>query len=143
MKRSCSAPQNSRMAFRTEPSPNRIIRSRHDSLMVLTKRSAWALRLGERGGSFTDCTPLASKISRNSAVNRGSRSWIKNLLPIRKPSAASLRLRDHRAHPKPSGIPRDAGDLNPPTRQVDEEEHQESRQTLARRGLDGEEIGSH
>src|SRR5215831_8502243 len=37
------------MAFRTEPSPNRIIRSRHDSLMVLTKRSAWALRLGDRG----------------------------------------------------------------------------------------------
>src|SRR5215813_8579169 len=26
--------------------------SKHDSLMVLTKRSAWALRFGERDGSF-------------------------------------------------------------------------------------------
>jgi hypothetical protein len=33
------------------------------------------------------------RISRNSAVNKGSRSWIKYRLPIRKPSAASLRLR--------------------------------------------------
>src|SRR6516225_6429743 len=50
-------------------------------------------RFGERGGSLTDCTPVASKISRNSEVNKGSRSWIKYRFPVRKPSAASLRLR--------------------------------------------------
>src|SRR5215470_15234052 len=47
------------------------------------------------------------------------------------------------AHPEPLAIPRDSSDLNPTTRQVDEEEHQEPRQTLARPGLDGEEIRRH
>ena len=42
---------------------------------------AQAFRFGERGGSFTDCTPVAPKISRNSAVNKGSRSWIKYRFP--------------------------------------------------------------
>ncbi len=51
------------MAFRNEPSPNRIMRSKHDSLIVLTKRSAYAFRFGERGGNFTDFTPLASRVS--------------------------------------------------------------------------------
>src|SRR6516164_2796126 len=43
-------------------------------------------------------------------------------------------------HPKAIRLPRHSGDLDPPTRQVDEKEHQESRQTLARPGLEGEEI---
>src|SRR6516225_7376985 len=34
-------------------------------------------------------------------------------------------------HPKPIRLPRHSGDLDPPTRQVDEKEDQESRQTLA------------
>src|SRR5215831_1115624 len=46
----------------------------------------------------------------------------------------------HLAHPEPIGIPRDSGELNPTARQVDEEEHQESRQTLPSPGLDGEEV---
>src|SRR5215472_913227 len=45
----------------------------------------------------------------------------------------------HLAHPESIAIPCDSGDLNPTTRQVDEEEHQESGQTTARPGLDGEE----
>src|SRR6516162_6991096 len=46
-------------------------------------------------------------------------------------------------HPEPIRLPGHAGDLDPPTRQVDEEEHQESGQTLARPGFDGEEIRRH
>src|SRR5215471_10058017 len=47
------------------------------------------------------------------------------------------------AHPEPLAIPGDSGDLNPPTRQVDEEENQKPGQTPARPGLDGEEVRSH
>src|SRR5215475_14035969 len=43
---------NSAVAFRTALSPNRIIRSRHDSLIVRTNRFACAFKLGLRGGSF-------------------------------------------------------------------------------------------
>ena len=50
-------------------------------------------KFGELGGSLTACTPALCRISRNSTVNRGSRSWIKYRFPVRKPSSASLRLR--------------------------------------------------
>src|SRR5215831_18435423 len=40
--------------FRSELSPNRIIRSRQDSLIVRTNLSACAFKFGDRGGSFTD-----------------------------------------------------------------------------------------
>jgi len=40
--------------------------------------------------------PLVPRVSKNSGVNNGSRSWIKYRLPTRKPSPASLRLRDTR-----------------------------------------------
>src|SRR6516225_3082620 len=48
---------NSRIAFRNELSPNRIICSRQASLMVRTNRSAYAFRFGDRGGSLTDSMP--------------------------------------------------------------------------------------
>ena len=51
-----------------------------------------ALRFGERGGSFTDCIPVPFRISWNSAVNKGSRSWIRYRFLIRKPSPASQRF---------------------------------------------------
>src|SRR5262245_47022853 len=38
------------MAAQTDPSPNRIIRSRQDSLIVRTNRSACAFKFGELGG---------------------------------------------------------------------------------------------
>jgi hypothetical protein len=44
--------------LRNELSPIQIMRSKQDSLMLRTNLSAWALRLGERGGSFTDFTRL-------------------------------------------------------------------------------------
>ena len=49
-------------------------------LDVRTKRSARAFKLGERGGSFTDCIP-SSEISWNFAVNSRSRSWTRYPLP--------------------------------------------------------------
>src|SRR5215831_16359142 len=54
---------------------------------------AQAFKLGERGGSFTACTPWPFTTWENSAVNKGSRSWIRYRFPARKPAAASLRLR--------------------------------------------------
>ena len=47
---------NSRTAFRRLFSPNKIIRSKQDSVMLRTKRSAQLFRFGDRGGSFTDST---------------------------------------------------------------------------------------
>jgi hypothetical protein len=70
------------------------MRSKHPSLMVLTKRSAWAFKFGERGGNFTDCTPLVPRVSINSAVNNGSR-WVA-ARTFEKP-AASI----HFAHTSP------------------------------------------
>jgi len=48
-----------------------------DSLIVRTKRSAYAFRFGFRAGSFADVTPASLSLFRNSSVNNGSRSWIK------------------------------------------------------------------
>jgi hypothetical protein len=56
-----------------EASPNKIMRSRQDSLIVRTNRSAWAFRFGECGGSLTDSMPLVASFWTNSAVNKGSR----------------------------------------------------------------------
>ena len=55
----------------------KIIRSRQDSLMLRTNLSACAFRFGDRGGNLTDSTSKSATMFRNSAVNRGSRSWIK------------------------------------------------------------------
>jgi hypothetical protein len=57
---------------RNGSSPNKIIRSKHDSFIVLTNCSAYAFKLGDRGGNFTDFTPESARIRRNSAVNSGS-----------------------------------------------------------------------
>ena len=54
--------------------------------MVRTNLSAWAFRMGDLGGNFTDFTPTLPRISRNSSVNKGSRSWIRYRLPWRMPS---------------------------------------------------------
>jgi len=45
------------MDVRSALSPNKIIRSRQDSLIVRTNRSACAFKFGEDGGNFTDFTP--------------------------------------------------------------------------------------
>src|SRR6516165_2322059 len=47
------------------------------------------------------------------------------------------------AHPEPIRLPGHSGDLHFPTRQIDEEEHEEPGQALARPGFDGEEIRRH
>ncbi len=33
--------------------------------MVLTNRSAWGFKFGDRGGSFIDFTPLAASVPRD------------------------------------------------------------------------------
>jgi hypothetical protein len=68
---------NSRTAVLTDPSPNRISRSKQDSFMLRTKRTAYAFRFGDLGGNFTDWTPAVESIARNSSVNSGSRSWMR------------------------------------------------------------------
>lgn len=52
----------------------KIIRSRQDSLMLRTNRSACAFRFGDRGGGFTGFTPAQAIMAKNSAVDSGSRS---------------------------------------------------------------------
>ena len=81
---------NSEIAVLRAPSPNRIICSRKDSMIVRTNLSACAFRFGDRGGNFSDFTPALPISSRNSAVNSGSRSWIRYRVPLRMPSAASV-----------------------------------------------------
>src|SRR5262249_47766089 len=49
----------------------------------------------------------------------------------------------HLAHPKPIRLPGYARNLHLPTRQVDQEEHKESRQTLARPSLNREKVRRH
>src|SRR6516225_3901863 len=68
------------------------MRSRQDSLIVRTNRSAWAFRFGECGGSLTDSMPFVARIWTNSAVNKGSRSWIRYRFLFRIPSTASVRF---------------------------------------------------
>ena len=62
------------MAVLSDASPNGIIRSRHDSLMLLTNQSACAFKFGLRGGNRTDFTPAPRRIVRNSDVYSASRS---------------------------------------------------------------------
>ena len=76
------------MAFRTEPSPNRIIRSRHDSYLQEFR--------SEQG------IPVMNQIS------LADQEAFRNVTEV--PS--------HLAHAEPIAIPRDSGDLNPTTRQV-------------------------
>ena len=71
--------------------------------MVRTKRSAKAFRLGERAGSRTGVTPAAASVSRTASVKSGSRSWMRNRLPRRKPSSASVALRASWVTHGPSG----------------------------------------
>ena len=64
------------MAVRNDSSPNRIIRSRQNSLTVLTNLSACAFRFGDRGGSFTDLTPTSATMSKKSLPKKmGAGTW--------------------------------------------------------------------
>jgi hypothetical protein len=62
------------MAARDYVSLKKISRSKQDSLMLRTNLFAWAFKFGDRGGSFTDSTPVSAIIFKNSEVNSGSRS---------------------------------------------------------------------
>src|SRR5262249_16351911 len=60
---------------------------------VRTKRSAYAFRFGDRGGSLMGSMPQLAMMLRSSFVYSGSRSWIRYFLPQRNPSTASVRFR--------------------------------------------------
>src|SRR5947208_10004352 len=105
------------MAFRKEPSPNRIIRSKHPSLMVLTKRSAWAFRFGERGGNFTDCTPLVPRVSINSAANNGFPVVDHVSFADQEAFSSITEVACDLAHPESIRLPRQSGNLHPSARQ--------------------------
>ena len=87
--------------------------------MVLTKRSACAFRFGERGGSFTDRTPLVASVSRNSAVNNGIPVMDQVSFADQEAFGSVSEIACHLAHPEPVRLPGHSGDLHPPTRQVD------------------------
>ena len=61
-------------------SPKKIIRLRHSSLIDLTKRSAYAFRLGERYGGRTTSPPAVFKRFLNAMENLESRSRMRNRL---------------------------------------------------------------
>src|SRR5262245_64957604 len=105
-----------------------MIRSKHDSLMVRTNRSAEALRFGDRGGRRTTCTSAAASVSRKARVNRGSRSWIKKRFPGQKAIADIGQVAGDLGHPSAVGLRPDPGDVDAARGQVDEEEHGEPRQ---------------
>src|SRR5215472_16907355 len=64
-------------------------------------------------------------------------------LPGQKAFLRVTKVPGHLTDPKAVRLPGDSTDLHPSTRQVDEEEHQESGQPLARPGLDSKEVRSH
>src|SRR6516162_10738190 len=131
------------MAVRSAPSPNRIIRSRQDSLIVRTNLSAWAFRFGDLGGNFTDFTPMLPRSSRISAVNSGSRSWIRYRLPCRMPSGASVRFLPIWLIHRPDARRCDPGDLDLAGGELDEEQNEEALQAAPGPHLNGEEARRH
>src|SRR6267143_2878604 len=52
------------MAFLSESSPKKIIRSRQPSLILRTNLSAWAFKFGDRGGNCTDWIPASASMIR-------------------------------------------------------------------------------
>src|SRR5262249_55872206 len=113
---------NSAVAFRTALSPNRIIRSRHDSLIVRTNRSACAFKLGLRGGSFTDATPASA--SRLRKLGRKQRIAIMHevALAIKQAIHGIRQVAADLIHPQPTGTRRDPSNLHLPGRQFQEKQ---------------------
>ena len=61
-------------------------RSRHDSLIVLAKRSAYALRLGDRGDKRSVSTPAAAQ----RVSKRVGEAWIAIMQEEAFPAQASI-----------------------------------------------------
>src|ERR1051326_1608677 len=134
---------NSWMALRNEPSPNRINRSRQDSLIVRTNRSAWAFKFGERWRQLNRSHSGALQDLNEFRSEQGIAVMDKVSLPGQEAFRSTAEIACDLTHPKAVRLPRHSGDLDSPTRQIDQEEHQEPRQALARPGLDREEIRCH
>ena len=111
--------------------------------MVLTNRSAWGFKFGDRGGSFADFTPLAASVPRNSTVNSGSRRVNQVSLPGQEPVPIITEIPGYLTHPDPIRLGCDTRDFHAPCREVEQKEHQKPRQARPRPHLDGEEIRRH
>jgi hypothetical protein len=84
--------------------------------------------------------PSRTRTSRNSSVYFASRSSIKYRVPLRKPSSASVTLRNL-CHPSIVGVGCDAGNVDRAGGNVDKEEDVISDQPFDRVHLDAQEIG--
>src|ERR1019366_2548082 len=80
-------------ARRNDACPTKIIRFRHSSLIERTKRSAYAFKLGDRGGSRITFVPLSRTNARNRSVYFVSRSRIRYRFPHSAPLSESVTLR--------------------------------------------------
>ena len=68
--------RDSAIAFRSDLSPKRSVRSRHSSLSDLMNRSMCGDRFGERGGKRTQFALAPSRMARNPSLHLVSRSTI-------------------------------------------------------------------
>lgn len=83
-----------------------------DSLIVRTKRSAYALRFGERGGRRTVCTPAVATVSRKVSEKSGSRSCSRKRVPREEPTRVG-QVATALGDPGAVGVGHEARDLRP------------------------------
>src|ERR1700733_12584104 len=131
------------MAVCNDASPKKIGRSKQDSLMLRTNRSAWAFRFGDRGGSFTDSTSASAIIFRNSAVNSGSR-FVNQVSLSGQDSLLRIREIAHDpAHPQSIRATRDPCNLDLPCGEFHEKQNDKSLQLSLGPHFHGEEVRGH
>src|SRR5271156_1016575 len=131
------------MAVRNDASPKRIKRSKQDSLMLRTNRSAWAFKFGDRGGSFTDSTPASAIIFKNSAVNRGSR-FVNQVSLSRQDSLLRIReIARDLAHPQCIRATRDPRNLDLPRGEFHVKQNHKSLQPSPGPHFHGEKVRGH
>src|SRR6516162_4992901 len=98
-------------------------------------RRAWRQLNRLHSGGFQDLQEFSGE-QRIPVVDQVS-------LPGQKAFRSVTEVASDLPYPNAIGLPGHSGDLDPPTRQVDSKEHEESRPTLARPGREGEEIRRH
>jgi hypothetical protein len=80
------------IAFRSDLSPKKIIRSRHSSLRDRLKRSMYAFKSGLRGGNCTGSMSSFFSIALKAGQNLPSRSMSTYRFPVKKPSNVSVKF---------------------------------------------------
>src|SRR5262245_44946402 len=129
------------MAFRRECSPNKISRSKQPSLIVLTNLSACAFKFELRVGNFTDSIPASASMLRNSRVQRIS-VMDQIAFSQEEPIHGIRQIAGDLTHPQSIRSARNSTDLHLSSRNIHEEEHDESRQAGTSPDLHTKEIRS-